>query len=144
DTEHKEITLIDENKDKVSVKEGSRFSLPNVYYGFNSYYLKLDSRKSIDILIKLLKDNPDLRVEIQSHTDSRGPSNYNNLLSQRRADAVVKYITEAGIKESRLVAIGKGENELTNKCKDEVPCTEEEHAANRRTEFIILGAGDTP
>lgn len=142
DPTQKEIILVDENKTEISVKEGSRFSLPNVYYGFNSYYLKLESRKSVDKLIKLMKDNPELRVEIQSHTDSQGPANYNNLLSQRRADAVVKYITEAGIKESRLVAKGKGENDLTNKCKDGVPCTDEEHATNRRTEFIILGQGD--
>src|SRR5690554_5189926 len=144
DVTQKDITLVDANKNEVSVKEGSRFSLSNVYYGFNSYYLKLESRKSIDKLIKLLKDNPELRVEIQSHTDSRGPANYNNLLSQRRADAVVKYITDAGIKESQLVAIGKGENELANKCKDGVTCTDEEHAANRRTEFIILGKTDKP
>lgn len=139
DKKQKEITLVDGNKDKISVKEGSRFSLPNVYYGFNSYYLKLESRKSVDRLIKLLKDNPELRVEIQSHTDSRGPANYNNLLSQRRADAVVKHITDAGINESRLIAMGKGEYELTNKCTDGVSCTDGEHAANRRTEFIILG-----
>ena len=142
DTRQKDITLVDENKTEISVKEGTRFSLPNVYYDFNSYYLKAESKKSVDKLIKLLNDNPELRVEIQSHTDSRGPANYNKLLSQRRADAVLQYIAEAGVYGSRIVAIGKGESELANKCADEVNCTDEEHAVNRRTEFIILGKTD--
>lgn len=135
-----ELTLIDKNKEKVQVQEGARFALPAVYYAFNSYYLKLHSRNSLDKLVTLLKDNPDLRVEIQSHTDSRGPANYNSLLSQKRADAVSDYLQSSGIKSTRLEAIGKGETELTNRCKDGVNCDEDEHAANRRTEFVILGS----
>lgn len=134
-----ELTLIDKNKEKVQVKEGARFALPAVYYGFNSYYLKLNSRNSLDKLVTLLKDNPDLRVEIQSHTDCRGPANYNNLLSQKRADGVADYLEKSGIKADRLEAIGKGETELANRCKDGVNCDEDEHAVNRRTEFVILG-----
>ncbi len=109
-----------------------------MYYEFNSYYLKLNSRNSLDKLVNLLKDNPELRIEIQSHTDSRGPTNYNNLLSQKRADGVADYLEKSGINSGRLVSSGKGENELSNRCKDGVSCTEEEHAKNRRTEFVIL------
>ncbi len=134
-----ELTLIDKNKEKVQVREGARFALPAVYYGFNSYYLKLNSRNSLDKLVTLLKDNPELRVEIQSHTDSRGPANYNNMLSQKRADGVADYLQKSGIKADRLVPNGKGETELTNRCKDGVNCDEDEHAVNRRTEFVILG-----
>ena len=133
-----EITLIDSDKKQVQVQEGARFSLPAVYYEFNSYYLKLASRNSLDKLVKLLKDNPELRIEIQSHTDSRGPTNYNNLLSQKRADGVADYLEKSGINTDRLVSSGKGESELSNRCKDGVSCAEEEHAKNRRTEFVIL------
>lgn len=135
-----ELTLIDKNKEKVQVQEGARFALPAVYYAFNSYYLKLNSRNSLDKLVTLLKDNPELRVEIQSHTDCRGPSNYNSLLSQKRADGVAKYLQESGIKADRLVPVGKGETELANRCQDGVNCDEDEHAVNRRTEFVILGS----
>ena len=138
-TSKPELTLIDENKEKVQVREGARFSLSAVYYEFNSYYLKQNSRNSLDKLVTLLKDNPELRIEIQSHTDSRGPANYNNMLSQKRADGVAEYLKKAGIQADRLETVGKGETELTNRCKDGVNCDEDEHAANRRTEFIILG-----
>ncbi len=136
--ESESLTLVDQDKSDVTVGEGIHFKLPEVYYDFNSYYLKANSRKSIDKLLVFLRDNPEVRVEIQSHTDSQGPESYNMLLSQRRADAVVEYLTDKGIAKSRLVAVGKGETELTNKCKDGVPCTEAEHAVNRRTEFVIL------
>ena len=137
--ENKREVVLAENKQQVKVQEGARFSLPSVYYAFNSYYLKLEAKKSLQGLVNLLRDNPELRIEIQSHTDSRGPANYNNLLSQRRADGVADYLASVGIKSSRLVPIGKGEKELSNKCADEVNCTETEHAQNRRTEFLILG-----
>lgn len=136
--ESESLTLIDQDKSEVAVGEGIHFKLPEVYYDFNSYYLKANSRKSIDKLLVFLKDNPEVRVEIQSHTDSQGPASYNMLLSQRRADAVVDYLSGKGIARNRLVAVGKGETELTNKCKDGVPCTESEHGVNRRTEFVIL------
>lgn len=136
--EKESLTLVDRDKTDVTVGEGIHFKLPEVYYDFNSYYLKANSRKSIDKLYIFLKDNLGVRVEIQSHTDSQGPAGYNMLLSQRRADAVVEYLTGKGISKDRLVAVGKGETELTNKCKDGVPCTEAEHGVNRRTEFLIL------
>lgn len=136
--EKESLTLVDSDKSEVIVGKGIHFKLPEVFYDFNSYYLKANSRKSIDKLYIFLKDNPEVRVEIQSHTDSQGPAGYNMLLSQKRADAVVDYLSGKGIAKDRLVAVGKGETELTNKCKDGVPCTDDEHAANRRTEFVIL------
>jgi outer membrane protein OmpA-like peptidoglycan-associated protein len=85
-----------------------------------------------------MENNPGMIVEIQSHTDSRGPANYNLLLSHKRANGVVDYLVSKGISRDRLKAVGKGEKELTNKCSDGVPCSNPEHAKNRRTEFIIL------
>lgn len=134
----KSITVLSEDKKEVKVSEGVHFKLPEVFYDFNSYYLKAKSRKSIDRLYVFLSDNPKIRIEIQSHTDSRGPANYNKLLSQRRAESVVKYLTNKGIAAERMESVGMGETALTNKCNDGVRCTEAEHAANRRTEFVIL------
>ena len=130
--------VVVDNRKEVSVARGANFKLPEVYYAFNSYYLKADSRASLDKLYNFLQENPKVKIEINSYTDSRGPDNYNMLLSQRRAESVVKYLTNKGISPDRMRASGKGETDLKNKCKDGVPCTEAEHAVNRRTSFSII------
>ena len=82
--------------------------------------------------------NPDLKIEVKSHTDSRAPDNYNLNLSNRRAQSVVDYIISKGIDSSRLTSIGLGETKLINKCSNGVKCSEAEHQLNRRTEFVII------
>ena len=84
-----------------------------------------------------MKDNPDMIIELGSHTDSRGKADYNLDLSQRRAASAVAYIVSQGIEQDRISAKGYGESTLVNKCKDGVTCTETEHQQNRRTEFLI-------
>jgi peptidoglycan-associated lipoprotein len=90
----------------------------------------------------MLNDNPNYIVEIGSHTDSRGSNRYNDRLSKRRAKAVVEYLVNYGINRNQLQYEGYGENQNTNECADEVPCTEEQHQRNRRTEFRIVGLLD--
>lgn len=89
-------------------------------------------------ILKLLRDKPNIRVEISSHTDARGDANFNKDLSQKRAEEVINYLIKNGIQKSRLVAKGYGEDRIKNKCKDGVDCSEQEHAANMRTEFRVL------
>ena len=89
-------------------------------------------------LLKLMKDKPNIRVEIASHTDSRGSSEANLVLSQSRAESVVNYIVSGGIQRYRLVAKGYGETQLKNGCFDGINCSEAQHAVNRRTEFRVL------
>ncbi len=91
----------------------------------------IDSR-----LLPILKDGK--AVEIASHTDSRSSHEFNQNLSERRAQAVVNYLMTKGINPSILVAKGYGETRLTNRCADGVTCTEREHLANRRTEFRVI------
>jgi outer membrane protein OmpA-like peptidoglycan-associated protein len=79
-----------------------------------------------------------MKIELRSHTDSRAPDDYNLLLSQRRATSAVNYLISKGIDATRMKGKGYGEMLLVNRCADAVPCTEAEHQANRRTEFIIL------
>lgn len=110
-----------------------------IYYEFNSARLTPESEKIIDdYLLTLMKDKPGLRIEIMSHTDSRGNDDYNLSLSQQRAQSVVNYLVANGINRNRLVAKGYGETRLKNRCKNGVECSEEEHQQNRRTEFRIL------
>ena len=85
-----------------------------------------------------MKAYPSLVVELASHTDSRGSRGYNNNLSQKRADEAVKYLNSQGISRERLSAKGYGESEPVVECRNDEPCTDNDHQANRRTEFRIL------
>ncbi len=86
-----------------------------------------------------MKDNPNIKIEIGSHTDSRGKDGYNMLLSQLRANSAVLYlITVGGIDKDRLSARGYGETRLVNRCSNGVACSPAEHQLNRRTEFTIV------
>lgn len=101
--------------------------------------LTMEARYIIDSkLLKLMKDKPNIRVEVASHTDSRGTAEANQPLSQARAESVVNYLVSRGIQRSRLVAKGYGESQLKNRCADGVNCTEAEHAINRRIEYRVL------
>jgi peptidoglycan-associated lipoprotein len=111
--------------------------LPEILYALNSAELRPESKDSLNGLITTLRDNPQITIELMSHTDSRGSSKSNIELSQRRAQSVVNYLIEQKIDPARLGAKGMGETKLLNKCKDGVTCTEEEHQRNRRTEFKI-------
>jgi outer membrane protein OmpA-like peptidoglycan-associated protein/tetratricopeptide (TPR) repeat protein len=111
----------------------------NVYYDTGRSSVRSESVPELVKLLHLLQDNPEIILEISSHTDANGSDLFNQQLSQRRADAVVKYLVGKGIQRERLIAIGHGESRLSNHCADGVPCTEEEHAENRRTEFRVVG-----
>jgi len=114
--------------------------IKNIYYDYNSARIKTAARKELDKLIYLLKTNPSMIVELGSHTDARGKAEYNQKLSQSRAESAVKYIVEKGeIDVKRIQAKGYGETTLVNKCKDGVTCSDEEHQKNRRTELKITG-----
>lgn len=110
----------------------------NIYYDLDEYQIRPDAQRELDKLVQTLKDNPHIRIELSSHTDSRQTHAYNQRLSQLRAEAAVNYIVSKGIDPSRLVARGYGETRLLNRCADNVPCSEAEHQLNRRTEFKLL------
>jgi len=122
-----------------SLVDASNPNLLPIYYELNSAKLTPESEKIIDnTLLKLMKDKPGLKVELDSHTDSRGDDAYNMSLSQQRAQSVVNYLVANGISRDRLVAKGFGETKLVNRCSNGVDCTEAEHLQNRRTEFRII------
>ena len=85
-----------------------------------------------------MRDNPTLKIELSSHTDSRGSDEYNETLSQRRAQAVVDYLVTRGIARVRMVAQGYGERRLLNRCSNGIACSIAEHQANRRTELEVI------
>lgn len=120
------------------------FVLENIYYDLDKWDIRPDAAKELDKLVIVLQDNPEIKIELSSHTDSRQTDEYNMRLSQRRAESAVAYLVSRGINSSRLIAKGYGESRLLNHCADNVECTEEEHQKNRRTEFKILEIGVKP
>jgi outer membrane protein OmpA-like peptidoglycan-associated protein len=109
-----------------------------VNYQFDRYNLTDYSKNKLKAVIKVMNDNPTLAIEIRSHTDSRGPSIYNQWLSDMRAKTAKEYIQKNVVNPERITAKGYGESELLKPCGDGVPCKEANHLQNRRTEFIIL------
>ncbi len=111
----------------------------NIYWNLNSAKLTPAAKREIDNkLLSFMKQNPNVVVEIASHTDSRGSKAYNKALSQRRADAVKNYLISKGISAKRIISKGYGEERLLNNCSDGVPCSEQQHQQNRRTEFRVV------
>ncbi|HUH75010.1 MAG TPA: OmpA family protein [Chitinophagales bacterium] len=113
--------------------------IPNIYYDFDKADISNEAAKELNKLHNLLIDNPTWIIEIGSHTDSRADAKYNNKLSEKRAENVVKYLISNGISKNKLFAKGYGESQLLNECADKVKCSEEQHAINRRTEFKLIG-----
>ena len=112
--------------------------MENIYYDYDKWNILPESAAELDKLVKIMKDNPGWKVELGSHTDSRGSDAYNMTLSQKRSDSAVAYIVDHGISKDRITAKGYGETQLVNRCANGVQCSDEEHRQNRRTEFKIL------
>jgi len=111
--------------------------LENIYYDFDKANIRPDAARVLDTLSQLLADNPNLTIQLNSHTDCRGEEDYNLNLSQARAQSAVDYLVQQGIARDRLRAKGYGESAPAVDCLCEL-CTEEEYQKNRRTSFTIL------
>ncbi len=115
-----------------NIKVGNNIALNNVFFNTGKWDVKSDSYAELDRLVALLVEIPSLKIEISGHTDNVGTESFNKLLSQRRADAVVKYLLGRGIYKNRLIAKGFGQSKPV-----ESNDTKEGRSLNRRTEFKI-------
>ena len=134
--------------------------IENIFYDFDKATLRPESQTALDELVKLLNDNPNITIELSAHTDNRGSDQYNERLSQQRAQNVVSYLIQKGIEPERLTPKGYGEakpKRIKRKVAEKYPflkegdilnepfittLSEEQqelcHQLNRRTEFIVL------
>ncbi len=126
-------------KYKIGEDLGVLFEVKPIYYEVNSYQLTRQSKEELDRVAIVLKDNPGLRVQLGSHTDSRGSNEINQALSTARAKSVYDYLINKGVSSRTITYKGFGESKLINRCFDGVNCSDQEHALNRRTEYIISG-----
>ena len=109
-----------------------------IYFDLDKSNITPLAAAELDKVVAVLINYPNFKIETKSHTDSRGPDNYNFKLSNRRASSTISYIISKGIDPSRIYGKGYGETEIINRCANGVRCTEKEHQLNRRTEFIVI------
>ena len=127
-----------EVKPIVKAKSAAIGNAYKVYFEFDKWNLNNQTVTDLDRLVRDMKENPEVNVDIKSHADSRGPASYNMKLSEKRSKSVIDYLVGRGISVSRINAHAFGETDLVNKCKDGIPCKKAEHALNRRTETVVI------
>ncbi|MDO5981524.1 OmpA family protein [Flavivirga spongiicola] len=137
DTEELELKLVI----KLAPNEVDLFKVLNlkaIYFDYDKSDIRPEAEIELAKVINYLKEFPETKVDVRSHTDSRGSKRYNLALSNRRNKSTIDYLIKGGINASRLTGKGYGKTELINKCSKGVKCSEEEHQANRRSEFILV------
>lgn len=110
-----------------------------IFFDFDKWDIRPDASYELESIVDVMRSHPGMVIKIESHTDSRGPDQYNLALSDHRAKSTRDYLLSRGITPERIEsAIGYGETQPVNDCTNGVNCTEEQHQANRRSKFIIL------
>ncbi len=113
-------------------------ALRQIYYDFDSSYLNDPSRAPLEQLAAILREHPEVRIRFEAHADARGPEQYNQWLSERRAMRAKTYLLEKGIADERMETLGYGETRILNECTNGVRCSEAKHRENRRSAFIVV------
>ncbi|MFA9190723.1 OmpA family protein [Flavobacterium sp. FZUC8N2.13] len=129
--------IIATEKDIVKDKERLLIKTDPIYFDYDLWYIRKESKPILNRVIELMKKYPDMVVEIGSHTDNRGNGKYNLDLSSKRAISTRAYFLNQGIPAKRILAKGYGETVQIIRCEPSDSCTEEQHELNRRSEFVI-------
>jgi outer membrane protein OmpA-like peptidoglycan-associated protein len=136
------ITLTNEHNERVRISNKDLFDLGVVNYEYNSTDIGMEGVEVLARLADILEKNPAIYVELEGHTDSRGPDAYNLQLSQERIESAMDYLEIIGIERKRLSGTGYGELQPVNHCENGAECSEVEHAANRRTAFRLADGNE--
>lgn len=140
--EREVATTIPLDQDQYKLAQGLdlaiALSLRHIYFDLDKSNIRKDAKVELEKIVEVLTQNPTIKIEIGSHTDSRQSKAYNQALSQRRAKSTLDYLVQRGINKNRLTAKGYGETQLVNNCADGVSCSEAEHQLNRRSTFVIV------
>lgn len=113
------------------------FGIKIIYFDLDKWNIRPDAALELEKILDVMKQYPNMKIDVRSHTDCRASHKYNEKLSDRRAKSTMEWLNKNGVSIDRLTGRGYGETQLLNKCADGVKCSEEEHQANRRSEFII-------
>ncbi|KIA98718.1 flagellar motor protein MotB [Flavobacterium sp. JRM] len=139
--EIKDVNFYLSNYDDLVVKKDGveKVDINPIFFDYDKSNINPQAAAELDKVVFVMQKFPKIKIKIESHTDSRGKDAYNMKLSDARAKSTQTYILSKGIEASRIAsAIGYGESRLVNKCSNGVKCTEAEHLANRRSDFIVI------
>lgn len=129
------------NFNELIEKEGEmeKIKVNPIYFEYDKWNITPEAMIELDKVLFAMEKFPNIKIKIESHTDSRGSDSYNLKLSDNRAKSTMEYLISRGIAPERIEsAIGYGETRLKNRCRNGVKCSEGEHFENRRSNFIII------
>ena len=113
-----------------------------IYFDLGKFFIRKDAAFELEKVLAVMQEYPKMKIDVRSHTDCRQTAQYNEALSDKRAKSTMAWLVKNGIDASRLTAKGYGESQLVNDCgcepTNQSNCTEEQHQANRRSEFIVV------
>jgi outer membrane protein OmpA-like peptidoglycan-associated protein len=135
-TYYEDLELLTTEPVIAEVDEELRIVIENIYFDTEKYSIKEESQISLNKIIKVLKEHPEMKLAINAHTDNKGRDSYNLKLSNQRAASAMKYLLANGITKDRLQSKGFGESKPLIDCK--ANCSDDDLQANRRVEFVIL------
>jgi outer membrane protein OmpA-like peptidoglycan-associated protein len=115
-----------------------KLNMSNVRYTYNKWDITPQFEGELDKIVDYLNKYKNVKIQLRSYTDSRGDDDYNMMLSEKRANSCVEYLISKGIDKNRLDSKWFGETQLLNNCSNGVKCSEKDHQANRRTEFVVV------
>ncbi|WP_298789445.1 OmpA family protein [uncultured Allomuricauda sp.] len=116
---------------------GCRLNLQPIYFHYGKYTLSKAAEVELAKILQAMKEYPQLKIHIESHTDSRSSDDFNRKLSKKRAWTSRQWLIKRGIDPSRITSKGYGETQLLNECSNGVKCSDDQHQLNRRSMFII-------
>ncbi len=144
-----ESNIVNDNNITVPQENGLEtrtnfIKIPPIYYEFDKWSVSQKELTQLDKVVRTMRDNAGLVIEVGAHTDSKNREAYNQIFSDKRAKSVVDYLVSKGINANRILARGYGEMRLVNGCTSFVKCSESEQQANRRIEFMIVSGNNFP
>ncbi|WP_281847781.1 OmpA family protein [Olleya namhaensis] len=146
--ESNKVTIAASNEEEVAVTVSlkpieaivtpERVILNPIYFDYDKSNITARAAFELDNLVQVMNKYPNMVIQATSHTDFRGSNQYNQRLSERRAQTTTQYVISKGIAASRISASGRGETEPAIDCN---PCTDQDHDLNRRSQFFIISGG---
>lgn len=132
------LSIIEKETNSKNKPGGHETIIENILFEFNKAELQPQSQLTLDKIVLAMLSNQNFNIELSAHSDSKGSDAYNLKLSEQRAIASKNYIISRGINTNRIKAKGYGESKLLNNCINNSICSDDEHAVNRRLEFILI------
>jgi outer membrane protein OmpA-like peptidoglycan-associated protein len=132
------IELVNESQETLFLQANEVHVINRIYYNHNSSELTADAKTQLNYLAELLMKNPQLKLQLEAHTDATGDESTNLKLSDLRANVALQYLASRGIARERMIAVAMGESHPVTMCTENNSCSDAQHAVNRRTELKLL------